>query len=54
MGGACSTLGEMKNIKFSSENLKGSVHAEDLGTDGTIILEWILRKQCGKVWTGCI
>jgi hypothetical protein len=41
-------------IKFWSENLKGSDHSEDLGVDGKIILEWILGKLGGKMWTGCI
>jgi hypothetical protein len=27
-------------------------HLEDLCTDGTIILKWILKKQEGMVWTG--
>jgi len=27
---------------------------EDVGVDGKIILEWILGKQGGKVWTGFI
>jgi len=27
-----------------SENLKGRDHSEDLGVDGRIILEWILRE----------
>jgi hypothetical protein len=31
----------------------GINHTEDLGVDGKI-LEWILGKQVGKVWTGCI
>jgi len=26
---------------------------EDLGVDRKIILEWMLRKHGGKVWTGC-
>jgi hypothetical protein len=34
-------------------NLKGRDYLEDLGVDRKIILEWILRKYCGKVWTGC-
>jgi hypothetical protein len=25
-----------------------------LGVDGRIILKWMLRKLCGKVWTGFI
>ena len=27
-------------------------HLEDLHTDGTIILKWILKKREGMVWTG--
>jgi hypothetical protein len=27
---------------------------EDSGIDGKTILEWILGKHCGKVWTECI
>jgi hypothetical protein len=27
-------------------------HLEDLSTDGTITLQWILKKQEGMVWTG--
>jgi hypothetical protein len=30
------------------------MHAEDLCVGGKIILEWILGKQVGKVWTGFI
>jgi len=36
---------------FWLENLKGRVHSKDLGVDGKIILEWILGKQSGKMWT---
>jgi len=55
MGRECSTHGrdEMRT-HFWSENLKGRDHAEHLGIDGRIILEWILRKQVTKVWTGVI
>jgi hypothetical protein len=35
------------------ENLKERGHSENLGVDGKI-LEWILGKYGGKVWTGCI
>jgi hypothetical protein len=35
-------------------NLKGRDHSENLGVDGMIILESILEKYVGKVWTGCI
>jgi hypothetical protein len=34
------------------ENLKGRDHSEDLGADGKI-LERIVEKEGGKVWTGC-
>jgi hypothetical protein len=37
-----------------SENLKEKDHSEELGVDGKIILEWILQKEGGKVWTGYI
>jgi hypothetical protein len=36
------------------ENLKGRDYSEDLGIDGRIVLEWILGKLGGKVWTVCI
>jgi hypothetical protein len=37
--------------KFCSENWKGRDHSENPDTDGVIILERILRKYGGKVWT---
>jgi hypothetical protein len=48
MGGACCTYGrnEMRT-KFWSGSLKRIDHLEDVGTDGRIILEWILQK-CGR------
>jgi len=34
---------------------EGKNCSEDLGVDGKIMLEWIIRKKGGKVWwTGCI
>jgi hypothetical protein len=36
---------------FWLNNLKGRDHSEDLGVDEKIILEWILGKRIGKVWT---
>jgi hypothetical protein len=55
MGGSCSTDGndDMHTI-FWLENLKGRGHLEDLGVDVKVILEWILRKYGGKLWTGCM
>jgi hypothetical protein len=54
MGRACSTHGrDEKCIQNLSESLKGRDHSEDQGMDGKI-LEWIFRKQGGKVWAGCI
>jgi hypothetical protein len=49
VGGACST-----HTKFWSENLQGRDLSEELGVDEKIILELILRKQGGKMWTGFI
>jgi hypothetical protein len=42
------------NAKFWAENLKGKDHWEDLCVDEKIILEWILGRQDGKLWTGFI
>jgi hypothetical protein len=42
------------HTKFWSENLKGRDVSEDLGVDGKIILEWILGKWNGNLWTECI
>jgi hypothetical protein len=41
-------------IRFWLENLKGIDHLKDLGVDGKIILECILGKQCGKLYSRCI
>jgi hypothetical protein len=35
---------------FWLENLKGIDYMEDLGVDGKITLEWILRKWVGVDW----
>jgi hypothetical protein len=40
--------------KLWSENLRVRDHLEDLDIEGRIILEWILGKFSGKVWTGLI
>jgi hypothetical protein len=39
------------HAEVSSENLKGRDHLEDLNVDGKIVLEWILWKLGGKVWS---
>jgi len=45
MGGSCSMHGEIgAYTKFWSEDPKGRDHSEDVGVDGRIILEWILKK----------
>jgi hypothetical protein len=47
---SCSTSGkDEKSIQgVLSENLKERDHSEDLGKDGTVILEWV----SGKEWEG--
>jgi hypothetical protein len=42
------------HTKFWSEKLKGIDCLENVGTDERIILEWILEKEVGMVWTGFI
>jgi hypothetical protein len=34
------------------KDFKGTDYLENLGIDGKIILEWILEKYDGKLWTG--
>jgi hypothetical protein len=48
MGGACSTN---EIDKKCTENSGRKTRKEDLHVDGRIILEWILEKQGGKLWT---
>jgi len=42
------------SFQILSENLKEKEHSEDVGIDGKIILEWILGKWSGEVWTGLL
>jgi hypothetical protein len=39
---------------FWLESMKGIDHLKNEGVDGKIILESILGKECGNVWTGFI
>jgi len=41
------------HTNFWSEHLTGRDHSEEVGVDGKI-LEWILGKYSGKVWSGFI
>jgi hypothetical protein len=44
MGGSCSrNVRDEKCVQFWSEKLKGGDHSEDLGVDGRIVLECILK-----------
>jgi len=52
--GHVARMGEITNTVFWLENLKGRDHSEDLDIDGRIILERILGKYGGDVWTGFI
>jgi hypothetical protein len=45
-------VGNAYNIVVAKPECKD--HSEDLGVDGTTILEWILGKQGGRVWTAFI
>jgi hypothetical protein len=58
MGGACSTYGRggarTHTHSVLVRKLKGKGHSEDAGVYGSIMLEWIVRKQGGKFLTGCI
>jgi hypothetical protein len=48
----CSThRREEMHTTFLSENLKGRDHSENIGVDGRIILDWILGRYGGVVWT---
>jgi hypothetical protein len=43
---------EIRNAYFLVENLEGRDHVEDLDVDGRIILERVLGKEGGMLWTG--
>jgi hypothetical protein len=53
MGIAHSTHGERKLCaKFWLQSLKGRDHLKDISADGSILLNWILRKWGWRVWSG--
>jgi hypothetical protein len=55
LAGHVARVGEMRNAyNFWLENLTGRDHSEDLGVDERIILEWILQKYGGRLWTAFI
>jgi hypothetical protein len=47
-------MGEINSYIILPENINCRDLAEDLGVDRKILLEWIMEKDCGKLWTGCI
>jgi hypothetical protein len=50
--GHVSRMGQIRNAhKFFVGKTEGKKPLEDLDVDVKITLEWILRKQGGKVWT---
>jgi hypothetical protein len=54
-GGACSTRREMRHAyKVLVIKPEWRRPLEDLGVDRKITVEWILGKQGGRLWTGCI
>jgi hypothetical protein len=55
LAGNVACTGENRNAYIILvKNLEGRDHAEDLGVDGRIILERVLRTYGRKTWTGCI
>jgi hypothetical protein len=53
--GDVARMGEISNAcSMLVEKLKGRDQLQNLGIDGNIILEWILGRYGGKVWTGFI
>jgi len=43
LAGHVARMGEMRNEKIWSENLKGKDHSEDLGMDGKILLRTLKK-----------
>jgi hypothetical protein len=36
------------------ENVRGKYHLEDLGIDWCVILNWVFKKNGGRMWTGLV
>jgi hypothetical protein len=48
-------MGDMRNAyNISVGKPQGNDHAEHLGVERRTMLEWILGKYYGKLWTGCV
>jgi hypothetical protein len=43
---------EKGNFYIILVGITEQTHLEDLSTDGTTLLQWILKKHEGMVWTG--
>jgi hypothetical protein len=54
MVGACGMYEVVVLMGFWWANLRERDHLEDIGIDRRIILEWILEKLVGMIWTGFI
>ena len=48
MGGACGTRGGVVQKGFGGEIQRERDHLKDLGLDGKIILDWVLKKSVGR------
>jgi hypothetical protein len=51
MGGTCGTQESNKRCLQNFEEPEIIDHFEDVFVDGSIILNWILEKECGKLQT---
>jgi len=54
MVGACDTYEVVVLMGFWWGNLRERDYLEDIGIARRIILEWILEKLVGMIWTGFI
>jgi hypothetical protein len=54
MDSECGTHGERSLYRVPVRHLRERDHLEELGVDGSIILEWILKKLVVRKCTGLI